>query len=145
MTVLPLKSHRGKVATRASNRRCSSAVAPWYGLLSTDFLYQIRGLSWKCRPCRVGKKFRKCRHATRRRYVGDMSGRHVGDMVVVVALFGTTPLAPCRHAHNMSTTWLKVHQMHVVSCTNHANTDYYETIIPLDFIEPNQYYYPSFL
>jgi len=46
--------------------------------------------------------------ATCRRHVGDTSARHVADMVVVMTIFGATPLAPCRHAHDMPTTWLKV-------------------------------------
>ena len=33
-------------------------------------------LSRICRPCRVGKKSRKCRHATRRRHVGPTCRRH---------------------------------------------------------------------
>ena len=57
------------------------------------------------------KRFENADTATRRRHVGDMSGRHVGDMVVVVALFDATPSAPCRHAHDMPTT-----------CTRHVKS-----------------------
>ena len=61
-------------------------------------------LSRICRPRRVGKFFENADMLTRRRHVGDMSGRHVADLGDVVALFDATPSAPCRHAHDMPTT-----------------------------------------
>ena len=43
-------------------------------------------------------------HVVSAKSLENADTRHVADMVVVVALFDTTPSAPCRHAHDMSAT-----------------------------------------
>ena len=60
-------SKRGR-KRNISAKDCLGLVLAWT---------RTRGsLSRICRPCRVGKKSRKCRHATRRRHVGPTCRRH---------------------------------------------------------------------